>query len=214
MPEKHIAADAQGDDAEDFCRMCGFGEYRFWEAGWPTSMICACCGNESGIADMGAESGSWAGLEGLHAFRGEWVGSGARWWNPRMKPRDWDLLEQLQNIPPVWRTPVPPPADLARRVAERPSYGSLGTETECRICGLSGEVFWRDGTPTETVCPSCGSVSGIDDLGTPGVWDALRGIRARRGYWVALGAPWAVPAARPAEWDVLAQLARIPDDWR
>ncbi|WUM11015.1 hypothetical protein OHB16_09760 [Streptomyces sp. NBC_00334] len=99
-------------------------------------------------------------------------------------------------------------------MADRVSCGSLGTETVCRICGFSGEVFWRDGAPTETACPSCGAESGIDDLGTPGDWDALRGIRARRGYWVALGAPWADPDARPVEWDVLVQLARVPDAWR
>ncbi|MDT0615318.1 hypothetical protein [Streptomyces lancefieldiae] len=209
MPEEEAVS-----AAEDFCRMCGYDEDRFWEAGWPTNTICDCCGNESGIGDMGATPGVWSGVEGLHAFRGWWLGFGARWERPRQKPRDWDVLRQLENIPPQWRTAAPPPVDRARRIAERASSGSLGTETVCRVCGFSGEVFWRDGIPTETVCPSCGVESGIDDLGTPGDWDTLRGIRARRGYWAALGARWADPTARPVKWDVLVQLARVPDAWR
>ncbi|MEV5928235.1 hypothetical protein ACPCSG_04530 [Streptomyces cellulosae] len=95
--------------------------------------------------------------------------------------------------------------------------------------GYDQDRFWENGWPTNavcdccgnesgigdtTVCPSCGAESGIDDLGTPGEWDALTGIRTRRGYWAAVGAPWAVPAARPTEWDVLEQLARLPHGWR
>ncbi|MGW8748925.1 hypothetical protein [Streptomyces sp. NPDC055794] len=209
MPGEGSAA-----EAEDFCRMCGYGEDRFWDAGWPTGAICDCCGNESGIGDMGAKPGSWSGVEGLHAFRGWWLGAGAGWERPRRRPDGWDVLRQLENIPPHWRTPAPPPPDRARRLAERASHGSLGTETVCRICGLPGEVLWRGGRPTETLCPACGAESGIDDLGTPGDWDALHGIRARRGYWAAVGAPWAVPAARPATWDLREQLARVPAAWR
>jgi hypothetical protein len=205
---------ANADEAEDFCRMCGFAEDRFWEDGWPTNTVCDCCGNESGIGDMGARPGSWDGVEGLHDFRGWWLGAGARWERPRRKPRDWDVLLQLQNIPAQWREPAPPAVERARRIAERALYGSLGTETVCRVCGLAGEVFWRGGVPTEATCPCCGIESGIDDLGTPGVWETLRGIRARRGYWVANRALWAVPNARPAGWNVLEQLESIPADWR
>lgn len=79
---------------------------------------------------------------------------------------------------------------------------------------VAGGVRWRAGRPTETLCPACGAESGIDDLGRPGDWDALHGIRARRGYWAAVGCPWAVPAARPATWDLIEQLARLPDAWR
>lgn len=203
-----------GADAEDFCRMCGYDEERFWEDGVPTGAICDCCGSESGMGDFGAEPGEWDGVCGLHDFRGWWVGHGAQWHSPHSRPRDWDFLAQLQKIPPQWRTPNPPPVDRARRIAERASSGSLGTETVCRVCGWSGEVFWRDGVPTETVCPCCGTESGIDDLGSPGVWESLRGIRVRRGHWVANGALWAVPAARPADWDVLEQMGSVPPEWR
>ncbi len=151
---------------------------------------------------------------GARDFRGWWIGQGAQWWHPHSKPQGWDVLQQVMNIPAPWRTPPPPPVDRKQRVLERAASESLGTETVCRICGLAGPSFWRDGVPTETVCPSCGSESGIDDLGRPGDWETMRAIRTRRGYWVGLGAPWAVPAARPAGWDVLEQLGAVPPVWR
>ncbi|MEV0528604.1 hypothetical protein AB0I66_34805 [Streptomyces sp. NPDC050439] len=205
-------------DSEDFCRMCGWDADTFWENGWPTSAICDCCGSESGIGDMGAELGSWDGVRGLHDFRGWWVGHGAQWWCPRSKPRDWDVLQQVMNIPAPWRTPPPPPpppsGDRAQRVFERAASSSPGIETVCRICGLAGPSFWRDGVPTETRCPSCGSKSGIDDLGRPGNGETMRAIRTRRGYWVGLGAPWYDLAACPKNWDALEQFGAIPPAWR
>ncbi|MGW0650963.1 hypothetical protein ACWD4T_19510 [Streptomyces umbrinus] len=199
--------------SEEFCRMCGYDD-TFWEDGWPTSAICTCCGSESGIGDMGAEPGSWKGVRSLHAFRGWWTGHGAQWSCPHSKPHDWDVLQQVMNIPAPWRTPLPLPVDREQRLLERAASDSLGTETTCRICGLAGPSFWRDGVPTETVCPSCGSESGIDDLGRPGQWETMTAIRTRRGYWIGLGAPWNDPAARPVGWDVLDQLGDIPPTWR
>jgi len=199
---------------EQFCRRCGWDEEIFWEDGRPTGAICDCCGSESGIGDMGARPGTWDGVKGLHDVRGWWIGHGARWTSPGSRPPDWDLLRQLRNIPEPWRTPPPPADDRERRAAGRAASASLGTETACRICGLSGPVFWRDGEPTGTVCPCCGGESGLDDLGHPGARETMRTIRARRGHWAGLGAPWADPAARPADWDVLVQLGALPPVWR
>ncbi|MFF7097503.1 hypothetical protein ACFY9A_34705 [Streptomyces rubradiris] len=203
-----------GEAIEDFCRICGFDEDRFWEDGWPTAAICDSCGNESGIADFGAEPGSWWGVRGPHQSRGLWLGTGAQWYAPWNKPRAWDLLGQVENIPPKWRTPAPSPIDRARQIGSRSDHASLGTETVCRICGFQGPAFWSDGEPTETVCPCCGTESGIGDLGTPGGHWKLRWIHTRRGYWVGIGAPWAVPEARPAQWDILEQLSGLPAAWR
>ncbi|MEU6847337.1 hypothetical protein ABZ930_36250 [Streptomyces sp. NPDC046716] len=194
--------------------MCGWNHATFWEDGWPTSAVCDCCGSESGIGDMGAKSGSWDGVRGLHDFRGWWIGHGAQWWRPHSRPRDWEVLQQVTNIPAPWRTPPPPLVDREQRALERGSYGSLGTETVCRICGLAGPCFWRGGVPTETVCPSCGGESGIDDLARPGDWETLRAIRTRRGYWAGLGAPWTDATVRPAGWNVLEQLGAVPPAWR
>jgi hypothetical protein len=83
------------------------------------------------------------------------------------------------------------------------------TETACRICGLDvGEVlFDKFGAPQYVICQCCYGESGIGD-------DNVSQVREVRGYWVASGAPWHEPEARPADWDVLRQLANIPPHWR
>lgn len=44
---------------------------------------------------------------GLRNYRGYWVGHGASWSSPsaerKHKHQGWDLLKQMQNIPPQWR---------------------------------------------------------------------------------------------------------------
>lgn len=100
--QRDISGAEDAEDAEDFCRICGYDEERFWEHGVPTSAICPCCGTESGIEDMG-DPGDWEGLRGIRNFRGYWVGNGAQWDTPTERPKDWDLLKQLANIPPEWR---------------------------------------------------------------------------------------------------------------
>ncbi|MET9497603.1 hypothetical protein [Streptomyces sp. NPDC006552] len=201
--------------AEDFCRMCGFDQDRFWEDGSPTYAICDCCGSESGIGDLGAVPGSWEGVRGLHDFRGWWVGQGAEWSTPSQRPADWDLLRQMRNIPSEWRSPSPPTVDRAQRAALQESCGALdGEESICRVCGFLGEIFWSNGEPTGVTCPCCGSESGVDDLGRPGDWNSMTLIRTSRGYWIANGAQWVNPELRPAGWTVLRQISEIPVDWR
>ncbi len=51
--------------------------------------ICDCCGCEYGYTDT-------------PAFRQSWIEGGARWWDERAKPKDWNLDEQLKNIAPAW----------------------------------------------------------------------------------------------------------------
>ncbi|MFI1014800.1 hypothetical protein [Streptomyces sp. NPDC020965] len=90
-------------DNEDICRICGYSDGAlFWENGWPTAGICDCCGTESGIGDMGTP-GTWEGLSGIRDYRGYWVGHGAVWNSPSLKPKGWDLLTQIANIPERWR---------------------------------------------------------------------------------------------------------------
>ncbi|MEV6588839.1 hypothetical protein [Streptomyces acidicola] len=212
--ETRTAPVSPQQDFEDFCRVCGYDRDRYFENGVPTSAICDCCGSEPELERFADEAGTWEGVRFVHSERGWWLGRGALWERPRDKPCDWDLVRQVQNLPEAWRTPPPPPVDRAHRIATRESNGSLGTESTCRICGLTGPLFWDDGVPTETVCPCCGFESGIDDLAVPGEWNSLSGIRTLRGYWVALGAPWSSSNARPADWDILRQLGNLPVGWR
>lgn len=83
--------------AETTCRVCGLdvGDALWNEYGVPQYLICACCATESGIGDDN--------LSQVREIRGYWVARGAKWDDPRLKPKDWDLLKQLANIPPEWR---------------------------------------------------------------------------------------------------------------
>ncbi|MET8982975.1 hypothetical protein ABZX85_46120 [Streptomyces sp. NPDC004539] len=39
-------------------------------------------------------------------------------------------------------------------------------------------------------------------------------VRLNRAYWAASGAVWDVPTNEPENWDLRAQLAQIPPEWR
>ncbi|RZF10557.1 hypothetical protein [Streptomyces albidoflavus] len=81
-------------------------------------------------------------------------------------------------------------------------------ETACRICGLDdGESLYEDGFPRYVICECCYNESGIGD-------DTVTQVRELGGYWVGHGAQWHKPQSRPADWDLLSQLANIPPEWR
>ncbi|MGI5170392.1 hypothetical protein ACQEU3_39185 [Spirillospora sp. CA-253888] len=83
------------EPTEEVCRVCGMDGEVFWEDGWPTNAICACCGTESDVGN--------GDVEGIRYLRGYWLGTGAVWDSPSQKPKDWDILKQVANIPPKWR---------------------------------------------------------------------------------------------------------------
>lgn len=81
------------------CRVCGYYdpdylEYFPWgENGCvPSYDICECCGVEFGYED-------WI-LESIRHYRAEWLAGGTKWFVPKSKPEDWNLEEQLKQIPP------------------------------------------------------------------------------------------------------------------
>ncbi|MGI5170391.1 hypothetical protein ACQEU3_39180 [Spirillospora sp. CA-253888] len=83
------------EPTEEICRVCGLDDQVFWEDGWPTNAICSCCGTESDVDQNHADS--------VRHLRGYWLGAGAVWRSPSQKPKDWNILEQVANIPPRWR---------------------------------------------------------------------------------------------------------------
>jgi len=83
--------------------------------------------------------------------------------------------------------------------------------TLCLVCGLAfigddSELPWGpDGeSPTFNFCPCCGVEFGYGDF-------TIESVRQRRSEWVAAGHEWRQPDERPAEWDLEAQLARLPE---
>ncbi|EJL70930.1 hypothetical protein [Chryseobacterium populi] len=78
---------------EYICKACGFNNYpeEFWEDDNPMYIICPCCGCESGNEDYTIESAK--------EYRMEWIKKGTKWFDPSLKPNDWDFSSQLKKIP-------------------------------------------------------------------------------------------------------------------
>ncbi len=78
----------------NFCRICGL---RQLDPPWgednksPNHEICFCCRVEFGHEDWN--------LEAIKAYRFEWLQNGAQWADPKRKPINWSLEEQMKNIP-------------------------------------------------------------------------------------------------------------------
>jgi hypothetical protein len=76
------------------CPICGYPGLK--EPAWgndgksPTFEICPCCGCEFGYED--------ARPEGAKEFRKRWIATGGKWHDPTLKPKNWDMKQQLKNI--------------------------------------------------------------------------------------------------------------------
>jgi hypothetical protein len=73
------------------CPLCGYdlgGEYHYLDLKQGYE-ICDCCGCEYGYTDT-------------RAHREAWLAGGAKWRNPKARPADWSLDEQLKNANPDW----------------------------------------------------------------------------------------------------------------
>lgn len=76
------------------CRVCGLQQD---EPSWgedgntPSFNICDCCGTEFGYED--------ATIVAIKRTREKWLSKGAKWSEPKAKPKDWVLEVQLKHIP-------------------------------------------------------------------------------------------------------------------
>lgn len=84
------------DSAHAFaCRVCGYiGSDPPWgeDGQVPSFAICPCCGVEWGYEDLTPL--------GASKFRERWLQSGASWRDESARPSDWNLENQLKNVPP------------------------------------------------------------------------------------------------------------------
>jgi len=89
-----------------------------------------------------------------------------------------------------------------RSSAERQS---AGPETVCRVGGWDdGDEFYDEtGAPTYIICDCCGAESGLHE------YSKKAAIRYRQ-QWIARGAVWSSPKAKPKDWDIDAQLQKVP----
>ena len=80
------------------CRVCGvLLEDPPWGLDGRTPLYenCPCCGVEFGYQD--------ATPQGARKFRDAWVSAGAQWDDPKKKPSEWDVGEQLAHVPEEFR---------------------------------------------------------------------------------------------------------------
>ncbi len=82
-----------------YCRVCGY-DYEDWypwgiSGDCPTYVFCTCCDVEFGYQDCLPVSAK--------KFRAEWIKKGCPWSEPKFKPTEWKLEEQLKNIPEAFQ---------------------------------------------------------------------------------------------------------------
>jgi len=76
------------------CPVCGYDgleEAPYDEYNCSSYEICVCCGFEYGFSD---------GSEGFNFedYRRKWISEGTKWREPDLKPTNWGLKKQLNNI--------------------------------------------------------------------------------------------------------------------
>lgn len=79
---------------EHNCRICGlYIEEEPWgkDGKCPTYEICPCCGVEFGNEDYTIKSA----IE----YRNQWVENGYKWFNVKEKPENWNVENQMLDIP-------------------------------------------------------------------------------------------------------------------
>lgn len=79
----------------------------------------------------------------------------------------------------------------------------------CRICGYKSEAppWGADGkSPLYDFCLCCGVEHGYQDA-------SPIGARNYRAEWIAAGAKWEMPSAKPDGWDLAEQLRHIPREF-
>jgi hypothetical protein len=60
-----------------------------------THDICDCCGAESGTDDFD--------LSAVRRYRKKWSDAGHQWFIPELRPANWDIEQQAQQVPDRWR---------------------------------------------------------------------------------------------------------------
>jgi hypothetical protein len=80
------------------CRVCGHNrEFDAWGGDDNLNFsydICDCCGAEAGVEDFSVEV--------ARRYRKKWIDSGANWFTSSAKTHNWNLEEQLEQIPQHW----------------------------------------------------------------------------------------------------------------
>lgn len=76
------------------CTVCGYDkldEPPYDDKNRGNFDICPCCGFQFGVDD---DDKGYT----FKAYRDSWIGKGAKWFQPDLKPENWNLENQLKNL--------------------------------------------------------------------------------------------------------------------
>ncbi len=82
----------------------------------------------------------------------------------------------------------------------------------CPVCGFPGlrEAPWKNGTPSDEICPSCGTHFGYDDVAAGDLVRRELTYQDLRQAWQSTGCRWFSKGRPPPEgWDPQGQLEAI-----
>jgi rubredoxin len=84
----------------------------------------------------------------------------------------------------------------------------------CPVCGFPDllEPPWSNDSPSDEICPSCGTHFGYDDVAGGDAAKREVVYRDRRSAWRANGCRWFSTGRKPPDgWDPEAQLQTVED---
>jgi len=76
------------------CPVCGLDKLTdrlYNDSDNPSYEICDCCGFEFGFDDV-------VNKETYDSYRKKWLEKGANWFRPELKPANWNVDKQLNNL--------------------------------------------------------------------------------------------------------------------
>ena len=83
----------------------------------------------------------------------------------------------------------------------------------CPVCGYPGlyEQPWVDDSPSDEICPSCGTHFGYDDVAADAAGRQVKDAQLRDA-WRLNGCPWfSSSRQKPPGWNADGQLAAVDD---
>lgn len=80
------------------CLICGYDVGEDINSG-TCHIVCPCCSSRVGYTYHANETD----IEHVKLVRNTWVSNGYPWNRPELKPEKWSLVEQLRNIPAIYR---------------------------------------------------------------------------------------------------------------
>jgi hypothetical protein len=120
----------------------------------------------------------------------------------------------------VWaergRNPSLEPVLLLEQPAGTICVDTLDKKSFCPVCGYRLEdPLWQEDSPSDEICPSCGTQFGYDDEAGGDLAKRQAIYRSRRNAWVDHGMKWySRGISRPPNWNPVEQLrlAGLVDD--